>query len=305
MEAYNTFQAEDPNKALLEGVPANAFSSGKHRRLNLVAIVLNIFVPWITFCVISWALSYWPHYKVPVLAWLLVVIGLAISAWSAYLAYQCVHNEQDPKWYAFFSVVMLLAVLLAIWVGDGNYRTYMEALFDLNNMNAYPNVDPSDQPGQQLMDAGRVYFSEGTSLDLRKGMSFKNHETYCVAPIVNGKDQQPSYDFWAVGIDCCEGQDPEFRCGEYNNVHSRAGLRLMRADERPFFRLAVQQAEAAYNIRAEHPMFFYWLQDPVLKMTLWAEAAWRFLAVSTLCHFVFNFFCVAGAVVVFSKMGTY
>lgn len=48
-----------------------------------------------------------------------------------------------------------------------------------------------------------------------------------MAPIVLGKDQMASYDYWAVGEDpnhlesepsrgmnCCPGQSPDFRCGE-------------------------------------------------------------------------------------------
>ncbi|CAE7943970.1 unnamed protein product, partial [Symbiodinium sp. KB8] len=196
-------------------------------------------------------------------------------------------------------------VLMATACGEWNFRTHTSAVYDLNNMNSYPAVNPAGHKGQQLMDAGRIFFSEGTGLDLKKAMSFKDSDTYCVAPITLGQDQMASYDYWAIGLNCCEGQSPDFQCGEYNNGHARAGLRLMSDDQRPFFRLAVQQAEAAYNIRAEHPMFFHWVQDPVALMASWTEAATRFMLMSSFCFFVMNFFCVSCAVVVFSKLGGY
>ena len=34
---------------------------------------------------------------------------------------------------------------------------------------------------------------------------------YCVVPIVNGEAKPASYDFWAVGTNCCE---QNFKCGE-------------------------------------------------------------------------------------------
>ena len=135
--------------------------------------------------------------------------------------------------------------MLAAILGDLNFWYYMQPYYDIENLNTYPSVNPAREKGQQLMDAGRVYFADGTSLDMKKAMAFKNLDLYCVAPIVQGTEQLASYDFWAVGINCCSGVSSDFRCGEFNNVHARAGLRVMKDDQRPFFRLAVQQAEAA------------------------------------------------------------
>lgn len=76
----------------------------------------------------------------------------------------------------------------------------------------------------------------------------------------------------------------------------------MRDDQRPFFRLAVQQAEAAYNIKASHPLFFHWMQDPVAETMSYKASGLSHALMAVSGHFVFNLLCVAGVSWAFSKI---
>lgn len=280
------------------------FTPGKRRRINLVAICLNIFLPWFLFSSLYAVMSFSFHYQHPTWAWVMVLMGWVIVLVTAVFAYRNTRKkERDPMWFCFAAVAFGLAVFLATTFGDMNFWYNMQPFYDIENLNTYPSVNPAREKGQQLMDAGRVYFSDGTGLDMRKAMGFKNLDLYCVAPIIHGQDQLASYDFWAVGLNCCSGVSSDFRCGEFNNPHARSGLRLMRDDQRPFFRLAVQQAEAAYNIKATHPLFFYWMQDPVAEMNSYRDDGFKYYLLGIFTHFAFNLFCVVCAVVGFAKIG--
>mmetsp|Transcript_55031 Transcript_55031/g.154402 ORF Transcript_55031/g.154402 Transcript_55031/m.154402 type:complete len:309 (+) Transcript_55031:67-993(+) len=285
--------------------PGSVFAPGKRRRMNLVAICINIFVPWFTFAAIFAGMSFSLHYQRPSAAWMLVVLGLVFTGVSGFLAVRAKQRERDEMWYTFSTIALLVATVAAAIFGDMNFWFNMQPYYDIENLNTYPSVNPAREKGQQLMDAGRVYFADGTGLDMRKAMGFKNLDLYCVAPIVHGEEQLASYDFWAVGVNCCSGVSSDFRCGEFNNPHARSGLRLMRDDQRPFFRLAVQQAEAAYNIKSTHPLFFYWMQDPVAEMNAYRDDGFKYYLLGIFTHFAFNLFCVVCAIVGFSKIGRY
>merc|ERR1719378_285586 len=152
------------------------------------------------------------------------------------------------------------------------------------------------------MDAGRIAFRDGSKLDASKAFGFKNRDVYCVAPISRGNTTLASYDFWAVGINCCSGNNPDFRCGEYDNPRARGGLRFMKDDQRGYFRLAVQQAEATHQIKANYPLLFYWMQDPDARLASFRDAGFRYYLLAICGFFAFNLFSVVLAVIGFSRM---
>ena len=45
------------------------------------------------------------------------------------------------------------------------YSSRASRYYDIENLNTYPNVNPTKEKGQQLMDAGRVYFTSGARLN--------------------------------------------------------------------------------------------------------------------------------------------
>lgn len=206
----------------------------------------------------------------------------------------------DHFWYTLCFVTCIIAWLLGFYAGQQNYLSYILPYMEIKSLNLYTSVDPSMYRGQQLMDAGRIVFTHGTHLDLRKSMGFRNLDVYCVAPITIGNGSSvESYDFWAVGLNCCSGHGTDFHCGEYLNPNALSGLRLMRDDQRPYFRLAVQQAEAAYNIRAVHPIFVHWLEDPSIEINSFQEIGYRNLLLAMFLFFAGNLILLALIVAVY------
>lgn len=276
-------------------------------RINFPAMCLCIFVPWILFCLMFAVMSFSIHYTEKALCYLFVMVGLIFVVVVAKLALDAVKNQQlDPynssTWSVHLAVACFMAWILGVALGDMNFFYNMEPFYDASNLNNYPFVDPSRMPGQQVMDAGQMTFVPGSKLDLKKSMTFHNLDTYCVTPIVNSNSKTPaaSYDFWAVGMNCCSGGPGDFSCGEYNNPHVSSGLRVMREDQREFFRLAVKQAESAYNIKAQHPLFFHWMQDPAAELVAYMDEGFKYYTLGVFAFFAFTFFFVIVSVVFFS-----
>jgi len=127
----------------------------------------------------------------------------------------------------------LLAGLLCYFL----WAMYLRAYVHLEGLQTYHDMDPSITPGTQIQDAGLVSFEVGVGLDrARGGCMVHSGHTYCVAPILVGGSvlnnlgdapRYGTYDYFAVGVDCCECPNQDFRCGDWRNPLAQGGIRSL------------------------------------------------------------------------------
>jgi len=209
----------------------------------------------------------------PVLAVLIIIVMSVIS-------YQRIARLRHSR--TLLSTTLCFAVALgsASYRGDHNYNKNTFFHCSWNGEASYMNIDPSVDKGQTYMDAGQVYFKEYTQVAADQAIAFQSNGIYCVAPIVrqpilnqggaqdvkaNGIFKLPAsgtFDFWAVGTDCCDPSGMAFKCGS-DNPKARAGMRLISDAERPYYLMAVQEWTSKMGLPAMHPLFFTWVQDPL------------------------------------------
>lgn len=281
------------------------------KRLNALGIMVAVVVPWLIFCLVFALLSFSMHYFHPVecyatvsLVFFFINAFFGLSAYAAKLrkAHE-VDDEHDPMWHGFLHVTCVLAILAGLLLGWENFSLRMSGLYDMRSLASYRDVDPAHYVGQQLVDAGLVLFNDNTHLDITKSMGFKNTDMYCVAPIVSNKTSPKSYvDFWAVGRNCCSGRSADFHCKGFKETSRMGGTRLMNDAARPFYRLAVQQAEAMYGITTSKPLFFVWGADPFQAAAETEHNAHMMYLCGIVAALCIQCFLVTCATLVFAKL---
>mmetsp|Transcript_73441 Transcript_73441/g.165043 ORF Transcript_73441/g.165043 Transcript_73441/m.165043 type:complete len:329 (+) Transcript_73441:135-1121(+) len=291
------------------------YNRSQRMRMNMVSVCESLFIPWLFFIFVYASTSFAAHYRRPWLTWILDAVALVAVLVSGGFALRAMRKKvlpgerPEPNWLMFLFLTMLVGWICGVVFGNLNYWTNLQPYYDYNNLNEYSDVTPATVRGQQLMDAGRIRFTNATRLDLRKSMGFKNLDTFCVAPIsITGTSAGTllpldSYDFWAVGLGCCSSNSDDFHCGEYNNPSAKSGLRLMDDYQRAYFRLAVQQAEAAYNIRAGHPIFLYWMQNPQTEINAYQDDGYKYFLLGVFSFFAYQLFIVVASTIIVSKAG--
>jgi len=214
-------------------------------------------------------------------------------------------GEPDPMWYAYAALMVGLSIVFGTVAGLFLYVEYFSPYYQINDLKVVANIDAGREVGQDHMDAGLFYFAAGNKIDSTKSWHFKNHDLYCVAPIIpaSGYPETGTYDFWAVGKNCCSNSASDFRCGSFDNIRARNGIRVLDDQARPFYRLAVQQTESVYGILATHPIFVEWRQDPLDTINTWQDTGYGKYLLWVCGWFVFCLFCVLCATWKFAWLG--
>jgi hypothetical protein len=200
-----------------------------------------------------------------------------------------------------FSVVLWGGLIGGYICGDRYWYSHTAKFFTYQEMASYVNINPSKDKGQSYMDAGVVYFNEGSEVNKSRAIAFHNGLTYCVAPIfhkptmdasalktVNGYALPGSgtVDFWAVGINCCGQNGDNFECGESKSRLARSGMRLLDETARSMYLLAVQEWSATTGLPVRHPLFFHWVVEPIGYMESFEQTAWNALLQNSVYCFV-------------------
>lgn len=280
---------------------------GRHS-INLSALCMNIICPPLLFAPLYAVMIFKYHYEHPDMAYLLIASAFGASVILATIGSIRKSRDAAPAWFCYAALACFLSAALALVLGNLVFWTFMEPYYDYGTLNTYSAINPGKYKGTMLADAGRIYFTSGSTLEIKKTMGFKHKDTYCVAPVsyceADGTcNKMQTYDFWAVGVNCCSSADDfKFNCGEAKNYNVRSALRNINEELNPFFRLAVQQAEAAYGITATHPIFFHWVQDPVKEMENLRTSGLKYFAMGVFMFSLFNVFCVITATFGFGKM---
>lgn len=294
-----------PPQGRMPDAKKTVFTQGHRLRMNALPIILNLLLPWGVFTLCCALASFRLRYDAPICTHTLLWLVFLLCACSAAAAAQQRRLNPEPTWYSYAALMLCLAAALGTAIGEANFQCSNEPYYQISGLKTLGHVDASQESGQHALDAGVVYFAQGSRIDHRRSWHFKSDQVYCVAPVVSNDTslKTDSIDFWVVGKDCCAIGASDFRCGDWRAHGVRSALRALDDDALPYYRLAVKQAEALYNIKAAHPLFFSWNKDPAATINSWARDGFRTFVFASLCHLLFSLIAVFTAIGRFALLG--
>jgi len=286
----------------------SVFSPGHRIRMNILPMFMNIFVPWSIFIGVLGISSFWMMYTHAGIGNTLIWLAVGFWVLCVVIALNRRRSDPDPAWFSYFALAVGIAVFAGWFIGSDIFNKYSLPYYMIKDLKVLGHLDASKERGQNVMDAGIIYFADGNKIDAMRSWHFKQGGTYCVAPIIKGQPgsampETQSFDFWAVGKDCCSTSSSDFRCGAYNNPLARSGIRVLGDEEGKMYRLAVEQAETLYGIMAAHPIFVEWSQDPLEVVNSWNQHGFTKYVISVIAAFVVALFGVSIASCQFAWMG--
>lgn len=280
--------------------------SERPSKINIVAVVVSMVIPVVYFGVVFALMSFHTRYAHPGMCTFFVTIAFLVVLVMVCFAFASWRRKQagdirvaEPSWLVFICISVAVAWTMGLLLGQWNYGSCMLPHYKTVTLNTYTNVNPASVLGAGVMDGGRFSFQPGTYVLKQYAIGFKKDRIYCAAPMTLVPLDQPGhlavYDFWAVGIDCCDGTPGDFHCGapggkdggggDDSQLQVAGGSRVLDEEVIPWFLLASQQAESYYKIKANHPIFLTNSVDPLHEETDELERGVKFFMVSVLLFF--------------------
>lgn len=297
----------------LKGEVKDLLRRREHQTWPILFCLYTIVLPFILFAYLSYIMrSSFRHHSF----WYAMAFGpllcLGITVAASMKTIKGLRRGKPDRNALVFSLCFWFAFGTALYLGEMNWRQYAFAYYNYQDLAMYTNIDPARDKGESYMDAGSVYFKESSTILTSKAIAYQNAGVYCAAPIVRQPievqgtaqaadvnvqlPESGTIDFWAVGQDCCDTTGQNFKCGAVGKPFARSGLRMLRDDVRPFYLMAVQEWNAWIGLPSKHPLFFHWVEDPIVEVdnyllkvasTYWMNV-WAFLGANVcLCLMAF------------------
>jgi len=281
------------------------FTPGSRIRMNIVAMFLNVFIPWGVFMFCCGVSSFYLMYSKPELAWALIATVFVLWGISLFFALGARKFNPDPTWFTYSTLVVGIMAVAGTVIGLNNYKNFAKPYFEINDLKRIEGIDASFTPGKNVMDGGIFRFKPGNQIDDDRAWHFHYHSTYCVAPIITNRTAPLSqtYDFWAVGKDCCSVSASDFRCGSWGSTRGAGGIRVLSGGDLPYYRLAVQQSESLYDVMAPNPIFLTWSDNPVVEVESLNQMVFKNFLIMSAFAFIASLFLMTCATVQFAFIG--
>jgi hypothetical protein len=266
---------------------------------------MNLFLPWGIFILCCAITSFRVSYTRPLVVNLSLVIVFLIWLATALMAVHARFNNPDPTWNTYLCIAVGTSFAWGVLSGRSNFQSFEEPYLKIHDLKVITGIDASATPGENVMDAGIISFGPGNHLDALRSWHFMKKSLYCVAPIITNQSMPRglTYDFWAVGKDCCSMSSSDFRCGSWGSVTANGGWRVMKEEDLTYYNLAVQQAESLYSIHARKPIFLNWSQNPAGDVQSWQSQAFQNFLINVGFAGVFSVFFMAMASCRFAWLG--
>lgn len=182
------------------------------------------------------------------LLWIPIII---IGVWFLKVYFYDGNRGGKSQWLLFVLITSIIMWTLGVCFGQYNYDENTSDWYSYYSANEYEGIDAGTDKSSSVSDAGIVYFTASSYIHSWYGMLYHSRTGYCVAPL--GTNSSTTYSFWAVGEDCCSGNNVGFHCskdisGAYDTSSKIGGLVVLDSSETEYYGYSTMQAGAAYGL---------------------------------------------------------